>query len=149
MNNQETITHDEEEPEEVVPCVLVTSIDGEAEAEPNYGALEKHWYPSEDTEVQRIRVTNPSREDGYACDGPLSWFNSVQLVLDPENDRVGLLVSVADPRGGWFFGVERMPDGRLRLTHPHEGESLPHVSQSNGRSSLVDMKGGGGSVSMA
>ena len=148
MNNQETITHDEDDPEQVHDCVLTTTTyheDDEGFTE----AQHRHWWPSEDTEVRRIRVTNSHREDGYACEGALSWFNSVQLVLDPENDRVGLLVSVADPRGGWFFGVERMPDGSLRLTHPHEGESLPHVSQSNGRSSLVDMKGGGGSVTMA
>jgi len=71
---------------------------------------------------------NMAKGSGYPQEpGPLDWLNGCRVVLDPEEDSVSCVVSVADPRGGFCFTVRRLPDGQIVLHLPHPGESMPHA----------------------
>lgn len=58
---------------------------------------------------------------------PLHWVNSASIHADPSCDRIMVTISVGDPRGAFVMSVERMSDGELRLSVPHEHMSMPHM----------------------
>jgi hypothetical protein len=74
-----------------------------------------------------VRISSPAAENGHPVSGPLSWLNSARITADSHDDAVYLSVSVGDPRGGFFFAVRRLRDGRMVIHHPHPGESLAHM----------------------
>lgn len=102
-------------------------FDAEIDSEP-YG-LDVLKYEPGDGEERSIRFSNADAENGYdQCAGPLSWVNSARITLDPDEDAVHCVVSVADPRGGFCFTIRRRTDGQLLIHTPYPGESLPHCT---------------------
>lgn len=57
---------------------------------------------------------------------PADWLNSARITIDPEDNAVHCIVSVADPRGGFALTVRQLGDGRLVMHTPHPSESLLH-----------------------
>lgn len=70
----------------------------------------------------------PNNDDGphqmeYA---PLTWAKNITISLDEEDDRIELVISTGDPRGGWSFVLRRTPDGAVMMHLPHAEMGDPH-----------------------
>ena len=74
------------------------------------------------------RLSVPAAEEGSLAPSaePLSWLNSARVTADRDEDAVHCVVSIGDPRGGFWFTVRRLTDGRIVIHTPHPGETMAH-----------------------